>query len=604
MPTVYGREVLVEGLQNASGHERKGMEGELRVLNRLEQVLPLHATVIVKPAIGNLEPDFIVVLPNEGFFVIEVKNFALRGIREVLSNGALKFSSGNIANPLSQVTAHTEQLNQFTMSNFGLDVYKCIGKLVVFAGFTKPEFMQAFQQNMLRWEGHQQANFERYHAFVDELEGDFFTQLKNARKFAKTPFHVQRSVLLDMALLMKPRPNVETAVLFEGREALLDVDYFSQTLTQLTNKDAENGTTIQRAIDQLLQRELPYLQGAKTYEQAYLALMNLKGAIKAESSTYLNFINELKNIENKMLNERTRIVEQFKRDIQLGIHNYFSKQLQDMKYHIEKNTKWHSSLTDTSKKAAAIMYNPLLKIAKKSVASQKKLDDLDEIDGRSGLEKTLEQHLDSKKIEATYNLVMKTAIVTYEKNWKEVIAQHTPNLKGLQTFSSSIHIHNQQLKHQLGASEQVLGLTVGSAVIGTIGLAAGWHTFTYAALNVFPPIAVFAVIATIATAVIRKDHEVQKQQKQLEDAVKSYEEHLFQQIDPPRLTQTQRSVFSKIEKASDAIVHETIAEWERQLFGSLHTADYQALIEHLLRYADSIDQAINDVKQRMELEMD
>ena len=90
------------------------------------------------------------------------------------------------------------------------------------------------------------------------------------------------------------------------------------------------------------------------------------GSIKAESSIYLNYINELTNIENKMLNQRTRIVEEFKEDVQKGIHSFFEKQLELMKYAVQENTKWHTSLSDTSKKAAAFVYNPLLKIAKKN----------------------------------------------------------------------------------------------------------------------------------------------------------------------------------------------------------------------------------------------
>ena len=196
---------------------------------------------------------------------------------------------------------------------------------------------------------------------------------------------------------------------------------------------------------------------------------------------------------------------------------------------------------------------------------------------------------------------MKTAIKRYEENWKKAIEQYTPNFRGLQTFlPPSLKVENRLHIHHLGASEQVLGLTISSGVIGTIGLAAGWHTLTYAALNVFPPIAIFAAVATIATAVLRKDSEIQKRQNQLAEAVNSYRQHIFQQIDPPRLSGNENSLFQRIEKTSDDIVNTTIAEWEKQLFGQIKIEDYQQLINEMLLYAGLIDESINDINNRME----
>ncbi|OCS85383.1 NERD domain-containing protein [Caryophanon tenue] len=77
MPIVYGRDLLTENLRQATGKDKKGIQGELQILQQLEQLLPIEATIIAKPAIGVLEPDFIVIVPNEAFFIVEVKNFTL-----------------------------------------------------------------------------------------------------------------------------------------------------------------------------------------------------------------------------------------------------------------------------------------------------------------------------------------------------------------------------------------------------------------------------------------------------------------------------------------------------------------------------------------------
>ncbi|OCS85381.1 hypothetical protein [Caryophanon tenue] len=195
------------------------------------------------------------------------------------------------------------------------------------------------------------------------------------------------------------------------------------------------------------------------------------------------------------------------------------------------------------------MYNPLVKMAKKSSIPQEKLENIDELDDRSIIEKTLAHYLHPTAIEKTYNLLIKQALDDYEKQWEHIIARYTPNLDGLQTLSmSTITMNNNQLKHRLGMSE---------------------------------------------------GHEIKKQHEQLTEAVKAYEKHLFQQIDPPRLEKMQQSVFLKIEKTSDIIVQQAIAEWERQLFGKLTIKDYEQVINELVTYASFVDEAIRDVQEQL-----
>lgn len=52
---------------------------------------------------------------------------------------------------------------------------------------------------------------------------------------------------------------------------------------------------------------------------------------------------------------------------------------------------------------------------------------------------------------------------------------------------------------------------IGSAVAGSIGLAMGWHTITHALLNVFPPVAIFALVASIAGGFATKKEAVKKE---------------------------------------------------------------------------------------------
>ena len=241
MPTIYGREILINNIQSSSMHEKKGIEGELQILNYLEQMMPIDSTIIAKPEIGNLEPDFIVILPKEAFFIVEVKNFSLHAIVDVLSNGTFKLKNGNITNPFSQVGAHVEQLNQFIMSNYGRDVYKSIGKLVVFPDFTQLEFNSTFCDSLSKWTDDQLDTFYRYHAFSNDLTNNLLKKIREARKFPNVSMQLSRTCLIEMAEMIKPRPNNESSLNILHREKLIDESFFNNVFTRLIQKDAVNG---------------------------------------------------------------------------------------------------------------------------------------------------------------------------------------------------------------------------------------------------------------------------------------------------------------------------------------------------------------------------
>lgn len=115
-----------------------------------------------------------------------------------------------------------------------------------------------------------------------------------------------------------------------------------------------------------------------------------------------------------------------------------------------------------------------------------------------------------------------------------------------------------------------------------------------------PPIAIFAAFATVATAFIRKDSEIKKKQQQLAEAVKAYEEHLFQQIDPPRIDDDGESLFTRVERSSDDVVHVAIQEWEKQLLGSLTMKEYELYTEKLLQYVELLDESIEHMQAMLQ----
>ena len=169
--------------------DQKGMSAELEVANKLKEYLPADTYIISQPKIGSLQPDFLVISPQYGFRLIEVKNFRLDYIDAVLSNGVLKTRYKNI-NPIGQVQSHVEALRNFLLSNFKSifpdDIYREIGYCVIHIGFTQETFGKKFNQTIGQWSQREQQDFFKHHLFGDQLNRSIESLLKKATKF---PYH-------------------------------------------------------------------------------------------------------------------------------------------------------------------------------------------------------------------------------------------------------------------------------------------------------------------------------------------------------------------------------------------------------------------------------
>lgn len=117
MAIFNGREALVKSLSEAKRPEdRKGLEGEIRIGDILAKYLPSNTYIIAQPNIGEMQPDFLIISPEFGFRIIEIKNFNIRYINKVHSNGLL-VTEYDHRNPLNQVKQHVQALSNYLVSN-------------------------------------------------------------------------------------------------------------------------------------------------------------------------------------------------------------------------------------------------------------------------------------------------------------------------------------------------------------------------------------------------------------------------------------------------------------------------------------------------------
>lgn len=185
MAIYIGKEQLEQSLNLFKReNEVKGLEGEIKVGELLDQYLPDDTYLIAQPEIGDYQPDFLVISPRYGFRIIEVKNHSLSGINNVQSNGNF-INKHRSQNYINQVRAHVDDLKSYLLSNHPYlgDTHRMIGYCVVNIGFTKGEFETRFKVQIDSWDETHTLDFFKYHLFVDQLNGHIDITIGQATKF-------------------------------------------------------------------------------------------------------------------------------------------------------------------------------------------------------------------------------------------------------------------------------------------------------------------------------------------------------------------------------------------------------------------------------------
>ncbi|RFB17458.1 hypothetical protein DZB84_10370 [Bacillus sp. HNG] len=203
MAIFKGRDELIKNFNAATrDQDKKGLYAEIEVGDLLSKNLPNDTYVISHPEIGKMQPDFLVISPSFGFRIIEVKNFSIRYIEEVFSNGLLKTKYGKI-NPLGQVKKHVDAFNNYLISshpNLGIDdPYRMIGYCVIHKGFSKKEFEYKFGRQLSNLSAQEKNDYFRNHLFFNELGSNLNFILERASKFHYPKFPLRRDLIKEIS---------------------------------------------------------------------------------------------------------------------------------------------------------------------------------------------------------------------------------------------------------------------------------------------------------------------------------------------------------------------------------------------------------------------
>ncbi|SOC37082.1 hypothetical protein [Ureibacillus acetophenoni] len=390
---------------------------------------------------------------------------------------------------------------------------------------------------------------------------------------------------------------------FSYKEEIIKLKAFQSVFNQIKSIDPKMGKNIQLSLESAVKESHDLLMNARIKEELQLALIKEQINIQSQSSQYLNITDEITQQKNKLLEFKPKAYHEFMEEVETKVAGLMHSKKLAMYREIEKDGTWYSGLRDSGKKSGGALINATVKgINKLSKEFQGKqiIEKEKVVDSNSIVETVLEKHLNSEIVAKEISEILSKASKNYEKKWIEQISINIPNINRLSAYSiSNLTKNNIRIDFQIGAAEQVLTMGLGSAVVGAVGLAAGWHTMTYAMLNVFPPVALFAATATVFVGVITKDKAVVKRKKEIDDAVNQYHHHFLLQLYSMKLqTLGNKSTSIYFEDMGNKIVDEAVRQWEENYFGDLNMDHFrmlnQAFVKHLLYVNEAMDELVSN----------
>ena len=299
--------------------------------------------------------------------------------------------------------------------------------------------------------------------------------------------------------------------------------------------------------------------------------------------------------DNELRKHAFYCTEQFFADVTKALDVYFAAKLKVMEKEIEDDAEWYTGIRDTAKKTGEVVN--LGKVGWNKIRGLITHDpgDTDSVfDTRGISEKILDAHLSQDQIAADTEQILERITKKFKESWAEVIDQNAPTAGDLQALAGSDAAHGVlAVGFHLGAAESTLLMGIGSAVAATVGLAAGWHTITWALLHVFPPAAAFAVLATVAVAVFTKEKAKEQRIATLRKAVENYFRTLLTFINTEQLRELgDKTMRAAMLEQSAEIIEATMMRWTRAVIGELSMEDYIRLAAATDSHRQLIDECL------------
>jgi len=386
-------------------------------------------------------------------------------------------------------------------------------------------------------------------------------------------------------------------------EDIVNLSCFNDVFMRLFSKDEEAARSIYDSLKATVEKTHAVLKKRWISEKS-LTVAILAEIIKVQehAKQYSKLLSDMRKAQEDIVVKANRVYEQFFEGVYDEMDVYFEAKKKAMIDDVVENVSWHTGMADTARKAGGIVNKAIKEINHISEKVLKKEVDLGEIDSRTYIERLLDKHLDKKQ-------VIKDISEIFQKNAKKCIEKWSQEIKG--TFPQIVDfepkllfksINDIKSSSQLDNVQQVVLTGMGSAVVGTVSLAAGWHTLAYSLMNVFPPIAAFTAAAAVVTGILTKDKSVESYKKLAAESVNQFYREVILFIETVKINELGNRTFrSYIKDLFDKAAQQALEGYKRGMCISCNLTedDYEALLhafdKHLQLLYDALPEEVSEV---------
>ena len=383
-------------------------------------------------------------------------------------------------------------------------------------------------------------------------------------------------------------------------ETIYDFSALEPVLEPLRSKDPERISGLEESLHRRVEESRALLATAESSPD------RLRYALFRQAAEIGDFTGPLRRLshmlvarENELRKHAFLCTEQFFSDLTRALGVYFDQKRVLMEDHVRKESGWHTGLRETARKTGSLVNITQRGVNSiRSMVTDENLEDAPLIDTRTVVEQTIDRYLNREEIQADIEKILESAEGRFIASWKRVIDQNAPSSAELRAFSSLAPDRGSAVtEFQISAADGTFMMGMSSALAATLGLAAGWHTITWALLNVFPPAAAFAVLATVIVAVFTRDKAEQQRISAVRQAVQDYYRTFLTYMNTEELENLEgKTTRAAMLEQSAAIIQSTLEHWTRAVIGQLSVEDYLRLADALDSHRQLIDECLDDLE--------
>lgn len=350
------------------------------------------------------------------------------------------------------------------------------------------------------------------------------------------------------------------------RQEIVNLNAFRAAANTLLEKDRDIAESLIMSVTAIVKdRHLVLADNTSSEVNCRIALLEEYIAVREYLQLHVETLKRLETQWRQVDAFTVNLSQDMCDKILDDILSHFEATEKIMLEEIDNQSAWDTGIKDLVNKSAGTILS--------RVGANKKIG----LEDKTLVEKVIAKHLDPKRLSHAIENIIQENVAQFNSEWKRM-AETAVAIRSITEVQ--IDLRNMADTGRIDSTGQVLGTGIGSSVIGVMGVAAGWHTLSYAMTTVFPPLILFSAIATAMVGVATKDKSTFERKKQIRQIVEYYNHYFHFYLNAQPIEELENRTFKEhLRISGELLCTQLKTAQERRLLGNLTSADFQLWLD-------------------------